>query len=181
MKQDCKRLTLLDVDPPEVIFDKTFDKEFTWQEEFIITLEHIYSSIRIFFRNICFGVKNLFYYFPVIWHDRYWDFEYFFLQFLKYKLKSTRDGLVKENIIADINEVEQEINVLLSNIDNYENALDIFETNNQELLYKIKTEQNEDIKKELIREYCLKDRIYELEQFNKIFDYLKENCRKWWS
>lgn len=46
------------------------------------------SDIRIFFRNIFDGIKNLIKWFPIIWKDRDWDY-YFIYDVLKFKLKNT--------------------------------------------------------------------------------------------
>ena len=181
MNQNNEHLTLVDVDFNDLVIDTSNSKDFTWQEEFIINIEYIYSTIRIFFRDIQNGIKNICYYFPVIWKDRYWDFEYFFLELLRYKLINTRDGLIKENIIADIENVKDEINILLNYINEYKNSDKKFEDENQDLLHKIQDTQDKDLKDKLIKEYCIKCQMYEISSRNKIFDYLKENCDKWWS
>jgi hypothetical protein len=173
------KLTLLDVDPPEWL-DK-IDRKTSFIENIQINLGYIATSIRMFFNNIYYGVKNVFYYFPVIWKDRYWDFEYFFLQILKYKLRNTRDGIYSEDIIKEKNEVKEEINTLLEYINTFENSTDIFEDNNQNLLLQIKNEEDEYIKDNLVKDYVIKSTMFEINSFNKIFDYLKENCGKWWS
>jgi hypothetical protein len=172
------KLTLLDVDPPEWLNKIT--RKFSFKEEIEIYFENIFMSIRVFFRNIYFGVKNLFYYLPVVWTDRYWDFEYFFFQFLKYKLRNTREGIVRAKVIKEADTVGKEITTLLNYIDTYEDSLNIFEENNQDLLKKIKDEKDKEEKDKLVTEFVLKNRMFELDSYNRIFDYLKENCGKWW-
>lgn len=46
-----------------------------------------FSNIRIFFRNVRIGLKNLVKWLPVIWKDRDWD-HYFIYEILKAKLES---------------------------------------------------------------------------------------------
>lgn len=43
-------------------------------------------KIKIFIRNIIIGIKNLYYWFPIIWNDRNWD-QYYLYVILKHKLK----------------------------------------------------------------------------------------------
>jgi hypothetical protein len=47
---------------------------------------YYYNEIRVFFRDIGQGVRNLIKWFPVIWKDRQWD-HFFMLYMLQFKLK----------------------------------------------------------------------------------------------
>ena len=125
-------------------FSEYTSKKFNILEELEIEFQHLLDQVRIFFRNIRVGIQNLIYYYPVIshclktvWKDRYWDYEYFFLQFLKFQLISTRDGILKEDLIVGAPNVADEINHMLELINVYEHYDDIFEGNNQEMIEQI--------------------------------------------
>ena len=170
-------------------FSKYTSKKFNILEELEIEFQHLYDQVRIFFRNIRVGIQNLIYYYPVIshclktvWKDRYWDYEYFFLQFLKFQLISTRDGILKEDLIVGAPNVADEINHMLELINVYEHYDDIFEGNNQEMLEQIGIlGLDEETKNERIKNYVIKLNMFEQKCYNDMMSYLSENMRKWWS
>lgn len=170
-------------------FSKYNSKKFNILEELEIEFQYLYDQVRIFFRNIRVGIQNLIYYYPVIshclktvWKDRYWDYEYFFLQFLKFQLISTRDGILKEDLILEIPNVADEINHMLELINVYEHYDDIFEGNNQEMLEQIgMLGLDEETKNERIKNYVIKLNMFEQKCYNDMMNYLSENMRKWWS
>ena len=93
-------------------FSKYTPKKFSILETLGTELQHLCDKVSIFFRNIRVGIQNLKHYYPVIshclktvWEDRYWDYEYFFLQFLKFQLISTRDGILKEDLILEASDI----------------------------------------------------------------------------
>ena len=170
-------------------FSKYTSKKFNILEELEIEFQHLLDQVRIFFRNIRVGIQNLIYYYPVIshclktvWKDRYWDYEYFFLQFLKFQLISTRDGILKEDLILEAPNVVDEINHMLELINVYEHYDDIFEGNNQEMLEQIGIlGLDEETKNERIKNYVIKLNMFEQKCYNDMMSYLSENMRKWWS
>ena len=170
-------------------FSKYTSKKFNIFEELEIEFQHLFDQVRIFFRNIRVGIQNLIYYYPVIshclktvWKDRYWDYEYFFLQFLKFQLISTRDGILKEDLIVGAPNVADEINHMLELINVYEHYDDIFEGNNQEMIEQIGIlGLDEETKNERIKNYVIKLNMFEQKCYNDMMSYLSENMRKWWS
>ena len=170
-------------------FSKYTSKKFNILEELEIEFQYLFDQVRIFFRNIRVGIQNLIYYYPVIshclktvWKDRYWDYEYFFLQFLKFQLISTRDGILKEDLILETPNVVDEINHMLELINVYEHYDDIFEGNNQETLAQIGIlGLDEETKNERIKNYVIKLNMFEQKCYNDMMSYLSENMRKWWS
>ena len=170
-------------------FSKYTSKKFNILEELEIEFQHLLDQVRIFFRNIRVGIQNLIYYYPVIshclktvWKDRYWDYEYFFLQFLKFQLISTRDGILKEDLILEAPNVVDEINHMLELINVYEHYDDIFEGNNQEMIEQIGIlGLDEETKNERIKNYVIKLNMFEQKCYNDMMSYLSENMRKWWS
>ena len=180
-------LKLSDVVPFD--FSKYTSKKFNIFEELEIEFQYLFDQVRIFFRNIRVGIQNLIYYYPVIshclktvWKDRYWDYEYFFLQFLKFQLISTRDGILKEDLIVGAPNVADEINHMLELINVYEHYDDIFEGNNQEMIEQIGIlGLDEETKNERIKNYVIKLNMFEQKCYNDMMSYLSENMRKWWS
>lgn len=170
-------------------FSEYTSKKFNILEELEIEFQHLLDQVRIFFRNIRVGIQNLIYYYPVIshclktvWKDRYWDYEYFFLQFLKFQLISTRDGILKEDLIVGVPNVADEINHMLELINVYEHYDDIFEGNNQEMIEQIGIlGLDEETKNERIKNYVIKLNMFEQKCYNDMMSYLSENMRKWWS
>lgn len=170
-------------------FSEYTSKKFNILEELEIEFQHLLDQVRIFFRNIRVGIQNLIYYYPVIlhclktvWKDRYWDYEYFFLQFLKFQLISTRDGILKEDLIVGAPNVADEINHMLELINVYEHYDDIFEGNNQEMIEQIGIlGLDEETKNERIKNYVIKLNMFEQKCYNDMMNYLSENMRKWWS
>ena len=170
-------------------FSEYTSKKFNILEELEIEFQHLLDQVRIFFRNIRIGIQNLIYYYPVIshclktvWKDRYWDYEYFFLQFLKFQLISTRDGILKEDLIVGAPNVADEINHMLELINVYEHYDDIFEGNNQEMIEQIGIlGLDEETKNERIKNYVIKLNMFEQKCYNDMMSYLSENMRKWWS
>lgn len=170
-------------------FSKYTSKKLNILEELEIEFQHLYDQVRIFFRNIRVGIQNLIYYYPVIshclktvWKDRYWDYEYFFLQFLKFQLISTRDGIFKEDLILEAPNVADEINHMLELINVYEHYDDIFEGNNQEMIEQIGIlGLDEETKNERIKNYVIKLNMFEQKCYNDMMNYLSKNMRKWWS
>ena len=170
-------------------FSKYTSKKFNILEELEIEFQHLFDQVRIFFRNIRVGIQNLIYYYPVIshclktvWKDRYWDYEYFFLQFLKFQLISTRDGILKEDLIVGAPNVADEINHMLELINVYEHYDDIFEGNNQEMIEQIGIlGLDEETKNERIKNYVIKLNMFEQKCYNDMMSYFSENMRKWWS
>ena len=170
-------------------FSKYTSKKFNILEELEIEFQHLFDQVRISFRTIRVGIQNLIYYYPVIshclktvWKDRYWDYEYFFLQFLKFQLISTRDGILKEDLIVGAPNVADEINHMLELINVYEHYDDIFEGNNQEMIEQIGIlGLDEETKNERIKNYVIKLNMFEQKCYNDMMSYLSENMKKWWS
>src|SRR6185369_6100046 len=50
--------------------------------------------------NFEYGIKNLIRWFPIVWKDRDWDHHYI-LEVLKFKIKNTRDLILKNDHIND--------------------------------------------------------------------------------
>lgn len=140
-----------------------------------------FENIRIFFRDIYCGIKNLIYYFPVIWRDRYWDYEYL-LALLQYKLVQMRTGLIKNQIIEQksLNEIVSNIDYILENIEQYRDAFDIFEDNNQNKLREIK-KCTDGAKRNILEKIFIEESIeFENNKWDNIWDELKKHGRKFW-
>lgn len=178
MKDKKERLTILDVDKPN-IFDGYIPKKYTLWEEFCFEVSHICDTIRIFFRNIYYGIQNLVYYFPTIWEDRHWDYEYC-IDLIEKKLIQMRNGIRKDNILAETNKVCKEIDDTLYLIQVYKNASDFYEMSQQDLLQQIKDEKDCKKKEELVQEYYVGLYQYEERQWLNLWSSIYNNMYKWW-
>lgn len=143
-------------------------------------IQSFFDNIYNFLKSIKIGIENIYIFFPTIWNNRYWDFE-FTLKLLIKQLEYQRDGLKKENIIEDIDKIVSQINTTLSNINDWENYDEIFESKQQKLLKQIKDEQDPYQKDYLIGTYYTKLHKFESICWNKIFDSMKQNMGTWWS
>lgn len=171
-----KHLSILDVaGKPKWISEY----EFTFIDKVEIEIKYIFSSISAFFRNIIYGVKNLIYYFPVIWHDRYWDYE-FMLDLLEIKIKQMRDGIKKDNILAETDKYVSQMNDTLYHIICFKEASDRFEMMSQDRLKEIQLIQDETERNEMIRKYYTDSMNYEDEQWGLIWEHISDYGRHWW-
>lgn len=68
------------------------------------------------FRKVRDFIIRVFHYLPILWQDK--DFDWvFIITMLQFKLKRTREYLVKENIIVDIEEISKQIEIAENLID----------------------------------------------------------------
>jgi hypothetical protein len=144
------------------------------------------------------GIRNLIHYFPTIWKDRDWD-QWYILKLLKVKLdkmeKYIRNysiGIESEN---DANAIKYVINILNRIINDVylEEALKPFYEKYPDYEWKFESEPCEDNpklsrlinndtpeQKELMYKCFKKSDELENEDYNKLFDFLKNNIRNWW-
>lgn len=175
MSENKKKLTLLDVDIPFTLCES----KSTSLEDFWYELINKLTDIKIFFRDIIIGVKNIFYYLPIIWKDRYWDYSYT-LDLLVHKLEQQKKGFIKNQITADTPQIVEQINEIIHKIHRYNNSFEYFEDENQDFLYQIKEEKDEYKKEELISKFITNSYEYENKCWNDIFDSLKKYMRNFW-
>lgn len=66
------------------------------------------------------GIKNLIKWLPIVWKDRDWDDAYI-LYVLKFKIKNTRDRILKNNIIVDEDqaEIKRDTTICIKLIDSF--------------------------------------------------------------
>ena len=57
----------------------------------------MYNRIRILFRNIYVGFRNLFQYFGVVYNDRDWD-DWYFLELMEFKIGRIRNHIDETKI-----------------------------------------------------------------------------------
>lgn len=179
MKNKKERLTILDVDKPDIL-DRYIPSESTFWEEVCLEINYIYSTIRRFIHDFIYGVKNIVYYFPIIWNDRHWDYEYC-IDLIEKKLRQMQIGIRKDDILADTNKVCEEIGDTLYLIHVYKNASDYYEMSQQDLLQKIKDEKNIDKKEDLVKEYYVGLYQYEERQWLNLWSSIYNNMRGWWN
>lgn len=176
-----EKLRYIDADVPKW-YEETKNYKPSLQDKVEMFLYKFnFENIRIFFRDIICGIKNLFYYFPVIWNDRYWDYEYL-LVLLEHKLQQMREGLIKNGIIEEkqLQKTVQQIDVIIQNLRDYPNAFEIYEDLHQEDLRKIKNMTNKTIKDELCKDFMEKSNKFENKIWRNIWDGLKKHGRGFW-
>lgn len=140
-------------------------------------------------------------YLPILWKDEDWDYE-FILILLKHKLQRTRDCIDNNKIIIDEERcaVCKQINQTLDHINNYLEADEAydrikgalpFETDvvstptengccrltvvSKETYEKLNEEKERDY-----RDYLLDKNKFEQEEWEAIWDTIKEHGQSWW-
>ena len=63
-----------------------------------------FSEVRIFFRNLFIGFRNIIEWFPIIWKDRDWDKDYI-MEILIYKLKRNRQYMIDHSHVVNDNQI----------------------------------------------------------------------------
>lgn len=102
---------------------------------FVKTSHTWYGSFRNWLRNFFRGFKNLYKWHSVVWNDVDWGYDQIY-KVLKFKIKNTRNYLIKHNFIADfhIEKINRYCTLCLKLIDKIENEfyqleyLDYFES-----------------------------------------------------
>lgn len=148
-------------------------------------------------------VLKMFAYAPILWRDRDFDWA-FILTILQFKLKRTREYLVEENIIGDIDKISSEIKQAEDIIDEIfkddfckeeheahtakwgEHKDNFVPTKNGALRWDmsrekaITPEEKEQERKEIMEIYELEEKRMG-EAWDRLFTHLKANIRGWWS
>ena len=68
------------------------------------------------YQDLCNGIKNLIYWFPIIWNDYDWDHSYL-LKIEQHKLKSMLKYFIKSNLVKDNDIIIRDIKLCISLID----------------------------------------------------------------
>jgi hypothetical protein len=145
------------------------------------------------------GIKNIIYWFPTIWKDRDWDFDFIY-EILKKKLQHTEkyfrsDKVWSANAIEDADNMRYAINLIekLQQHDYLEEALQPFNEKFPDYKWEMDTEICEDNPKmkrfidkstpeqEELQNQCF-DKAHENEEkdYNELFDFLKTHLIGWW-
>jgi len=92
-------------------------------EDIKFNLEYKYKQIRSFIHSIRNGIRNVFYFFPVIWKYRWWDFE-FFLDIIEHTLKDYTNHYGKDSHFLGDEFVRKRACVLLKMLEKYRECHD---------------------------------------------------------
>jgi len=76
--------------------------------------------------NIIQGIKNLLYWFPIIWKDRNFD-QHFIYEILKHKLKYQSKSILKNNIHTSAERNSRIMNICISLIDKVQSEFYLYE------------------------------------------------------
>jgi len=88
----------------------------------------VYNKIRIFFRNIYLGFRNLIEFSSVIYKDRNWD-DWYFLELMEFKIRRMRNHIDKTNMFVGSEDVVKRMDLilrLLKKVKEEEYELDVF-------------------------------------------------------
>ena len=174
-----EHLSILDANMPDWM-SNIKSTEHGFIEGLGLETKKLFKDIYIFFRNISIGIKNVVYYFPVIWKDRHWDYE-FLLEIMRKKLINMRDGIHKDDLVLETSRIVNQINNTLTDIDDFYNAMDLFEIQTYDDLVKIRDTKDKKEKDKLLKDWYIRQIEFENECWNKIWDGIKENARGWWT
>lgn len=72
----------------------------------------MYNKIRIFFRNIYLGFRNLIDYFCVVYNDRDWD-DHYFLKLMEFKIRRMRDYTDRRKHFVGYERVVERMDLIL--------------------------------------------------------------------
>lgn len=171
------QISLFDADPPE--FLSKLESKMSMFKTITLNINTFFYNIKCFFNDIRYGVSNLIYYFPVIWRDRPWDFE-FMLPLLEAQLTRFKNNIGKNKTIVDYKEVCEQIGETIEHMHNYSNSMEVYELNNQELLNQIRCELNQEVKSNLVKSYIKGEYNYEQQEWKNIWNTIREYGQKWW-
>ena len=102
------------------------------------------------------------------------------LDLLEVKIKQMRNGIKKDNVLANTDEYVKQMDDVLWHITCFKEASDRFEAMSQDKLIAIQNETDKSKKEELIRWYYTDSVNYEDEQWNLIWEKISDNGRHWW-
>lgn len=122
-------------------------------------------------------------YIPILWRDEDWDYEYL-LDLISFKLNKMKKCLIKNNIVEhnQLRAMIISINQCLDHIENYQDpTVSKFTKLYGECPVKITFGQElTEEENELCHEYFLKHHNFEQDEWNKIWDTIKEHGQSWW-
>ena len=72
-----------------------------------------FSNFIQFFRNIDYGIQNLWLWLPIIWSDRNWD-QYYIYEILEFKIRNTRDLIDKYSRFVNSDKVVADMDIICS-------------------------------------------------------------------
>lgn len=147
---------------------------------FVEDVKYGFWSLKCNIKSIICNIKNIFYYLPVIWKDRYWDYE-FILVLLKHKLERDKEHFKANNIVEDTSLIYNQIDEVINYIDKYLNPDDAFINERPDLANKFA--DYEPFSNEF-NEYCKEwfELKTDLQQKNweKIWECISKYGQGWW-
>lgn len=72
----------------------------------------MHNRVRIFFRDIFIGFRNLFEYFSVVYNDRDWD-NWYFLKLMEFKIQRMRDHIDETKVFVGSEDVVKRMDLIL--------------------------------------------------------------------
>ena len=102
------------------------------------------------------------------------------LGLLERKIKQMRDGIKEDNVLAKTDEYVRQMDDTLCYIAYFKEAYDRFEMISQHRLKEIQDETDKKVKDQMVHQYYIDSINYENEQWNKIWDTIRQYGRHWW-
>lgn len=151
--------------------------------------------MRIYY-NIKCGVRNIFRWFPIIWYDRDWDYNYLLIV-MGFKMKNMSElqrkhgtGINAQEIADDLQELSEVIDRLVGKSgygEIHSKRIELSKKIRLETVYDEGLKMNrlivggltEDERKELRRLGEIEKQLRE-KDYNYLFDKIKSDLRKWW-
>ena len=126
------------------------------------------------------GIHNIIKWFPVIWKDRDWEWEYL-MEIIKFKLKNMEYLFRNHGISIGSEHRADEMKEVIELIDKILNHNYLKETSkgNENLLHMNVNNMTYEQKEKLHSLFDKADKLIQ-NDINKTFDLIKSNIRKWW-
>lgn len=160
-----------------------------------IKLYIIYSKLEDFYYTIKWSIINFFKYFKIVSQMRPWDYQYV-LRMMEFQLKDLCNNLekygleIEEDRLPKIEKMKRAIELLYNNIDDnyadrcgYKNdAVEIVfeDVKGTDDFKEVKMVKNPGFENYNEDEVFEKSRKLEEEEWNELFDILKNDMQRWW-
>jgi len=163
-------------------------------EDFEYLLTH--NKVRDIYYNIKYGIKNLYYYLPVVWKNREWDYSYIYIILNKkfermehlhrnygHLIRSNRTAkqlMIAKNLTKRLIEYDYISNALIDYNKKYKDDFKLkFESIEGKKYSRLINNRPESQKKSLSRSYKHSEEM-EKQDFDMLIELIHNNMRSWW-
>jgi hypothetical protein len=128
-------------------------------------MKYFFKDMKQLIRNIKYGIGNILYYFPTIWNDRDWDYQYINMVLHKKLSRMEKRFASDKVVIANVEKVAKEIKIA------------------RLLLERIlhRNYYGNSKKSSITRKKAFHHTHYmEQQDINYLFDHMKKRIQRWW-